>query len=44
MVTSLRDSDPRKTTLAKDSSIYKKRPVLSSERAHHKNNTVTVKE
>jgi hypothetical protein len=41
------DSDPRKTTLARASSIYKKnknRPVLSSERAPHKNKTVTVKE
>jgi hypothetical protein len=38
------DSDPRKTTLARASSTYKRRPVLSSEKAPHKNMTVTVKE
>jgi hypothetical protein len=37
-----RDWDPRKTTLARANSIYKDRPVLSSESAPHKNKTVTV--
>jgi hypothetical protein len=37
------DSDPRKTALARTSSIYK-RPVLSSERAPHKNKALTVKQ
>jgi hypothetical protein len=36
-----RDSDPRMTALGRDSSIYKNRPVLSSERAPHKNNGST---
>jgi hypothetical protein len=39
-----RDSDPRNTALARASSIYKWQPVLSSERAPHKNKTVTVKQ
>jgi hypothetical protein len=38
---SQRDPDPRKTALAKASSIYK-RLVLSSQRAPHKNKTVTA--
>jgi hypothetical protein len=39
-----KDTDLRKTALARTSSIYKGRPVLSSERALHKNMTVTVKQ
>jgi hypothetical protein len=38
------DSDPRKTVLARASSIYKDRPILSPERTPHKNKTVTLKE
>jgi hypothetical protein len=37
-------TDPRKTMLARASTIYKDRPVLSSERAPHKDRNVTVKE
>jgi hypothetical protein len=45
MVTSPKGSDPRKTTLARASSIYiKYRTVLSSERAPNKNKTVIVKQ
>jgi hypothetical protein len=39
-----RDSDPRKTALARASSIYKDRPILSSERAPDESKTVTVKQ
>jgi hypothetical protein len=39
-----RDSDPRKTALPRPAAYTKDRPVLSSERATHKNKTVTVKE
>jgi hypothetical protein len=39
-----RDSDPRKTALAKPAAYTQNRPVLSSERAPHKNKTVTVKQ
>jgi hypothetical protein len=39
-----RDSDLRKTTLARATSYTKDRPVLSSERALHESKTVTVKE
>jgi hypothetical protein len=35
---------PEKGYLARTSSIYKNRPVLSSERAPHRNKTVTGKE
>jgi hypothetical protein len=38
-----RDSDPRKATWRGPSAYRKDRPVLSSERAPHKNKTVTVK-
>jgi hypothetical protein len=39
------DSDQTKTALARASRIYiKDRPVLSSERAPHRNNTVTVEQ
>jgi hypothetical protein len=41
---SQRDSEPRKTTLARPSAYAKDRPVLSSERAPCKNKTITVKE
>jgi hypothetical protein len=44
MVTSAKGLGPRKTSLARASSIKKDRPVLSSERAPHKNKTVTAKE
>jgi hypothetical protein len=37
-------SDPRKTALARASSIYKSRPVLSSEREPQGNKTLTVKQ
>jgi hypothetical protein len=37
-----RDSDQRKTALARASSTYKDRPDHSSERTPHKNKTVTV--
>jgi hypothetical protein len=44
MAASPKDSEPRKTALARASSICKIGPVLSSERASHKNKTVTVKQ
>jgi hypothetical protein len=37
------DSDPRKTALARASSIYKRQTRPRRQRAHHKNKTVTVK-
>jgi hypothetical protein len=37
-----RDSDSRKTALAKPAAYEKDRPVLSSERAPHKNKAITV--
>jgi hypothetical protein len=42
MVSSQRDSDPRKTALARPAAYTKDRPDLSSEREPHKNQTVTV--
>jgi hypothetical protein len=44
MITSPKGLGPEKSTLARVSSISKDEPVLSSERPHHKNKTVTVKE
>jgi hypothetical protein len=45
MVTSPKGLRPETDYLARASSIYTKdRPLLSSERAPHKNKTVTVKE
>jgi hypothetical protein len=41
---SLGTRDPRKTTWRGPAAYIKDRPVLSSDRAHHKNKTVTVKE
>jgi hypothetical protein len=39
-----RDSDPRKSALARTSCIYTDRPVLLLERAPHKTRTVTVRQ
>jgi hypothetical protein len=39
-----KDLDPKMTALARPATYTKDRPVLSSERAHHKNKTVTVKQ
>jgi hypothetical protein len=44
MVTSPEGLGPRKTMLARTSSIYKNRPILSSERATQKNKIVNAKE
>jgi hypothetical protein len=44
LVTNPKDLNPKKLRwLARASSIYKRQTVLSSERAPHKNKTITVK-
>jgi hypothetical protein len=44
MVASPKELDPRNIALARASSIYKNRPILSSERVPNRNKTVTVDE